>query len=116
MLKASGATEGASIRCATCGRRPFASSWGLPPQLECFDLIKVGGVWGCPQHRAVAVETPCVNEPKSKDEIDTLLITISHMVDALDVAEADEQARDAILNLIDKFRIERAVKSEGPEA
>jgi hypothetical protein len=112
-------TEGAGLKCHVCGARPFAAAFGLPPDLESFDLVKVGDKWGCPRHRPAR---PKSGRSGSKSEVlDELAETIANL-DA-DIAEdilgekfaqVDEKGLEKALKLIASIRAKLKLKPASP--
>jgi hypothetical protein len=100
-------TEGARIACPICGARPFAADWGLPSDLDCFDLIKVGDKWGCPKHRAP--RSRLVASDRTESEAETLLGELADLIARMDVqidegeAAIDEEQRAQALDLVSRI-------------
>jgi hypothetical protein len=97
-------SEGAGVKCHSCGSRPFAAAWGLPLSLECFDLIKANGKWGCPAHR--------VAKPKRADSTggaEALLNELAEVIDNLDVEIIEDSLDEGSAQISEKGR-ERALK------
>jgi hypothetical protein len=89
--------EGAGIRCHVCGARPFAAAWGLPQELECFDLVNgVDDLWGCPAHR--------VKREKAKSTHDQLAAVLeklkSHAVTSFETDADPGEAWAAVLEMV----------------
>jgi hypothetical protein len=93
-------SEGASIKCAVCGSRPFPEL-ALPQVVpECFDLIKIGGVWGCPEHRPAKPK----RARRPKTEVEALLAKLGRLVAGLDAQNLDsEHEQDDAKELIEKI-------------
>jgi hypothetical protein len=98
---------GANIACAVCSARSFAAEWGLPPELETFDLRKGDdGLWRCSKHRQVKVVEATSHADKKLSArladarcVETALIELFDLVDGEDRAEAGqllEEARGAL--------------------
>jgi hypothetical protein len=108
-MTASYPIEGAGIKCVVCGARPFAAEWGLPPELECFDLVKRGGKWGCPKHRAATKPL----RPPPEDKAETLLHQLRSVIETMEAdfiqddraafAEVDGKQKAEAFDLIDRI-------------
>jgi hypothetical protein len=115
-------TEGAGIKCHVCGARPFATAWGLDPALDCFDLIKVGDLWGCPKHRVRKVKPVSKEVEEDEEEAkelleareagieETLLDELADIIGDMGVQVTgktvgiNERQRTAALDLINRIR------------
>jgi hypothetical protein len=101
--------EGAGIKCSTCGARPFAAEWGLPPELESFDLRKIDDLWFCASHRKrtkakdkTAMEAPADKKKARESDAERIQRIFDELAARIDDDETDDlvaQGRAALERL-----------------